>query len=393
MRKTDVVILIVLLAVAGVVVWQQLTVSKLAMQVEQATAAQGAGPGTGAPAPKPARPPDPRPATTGTSPAQMEMVMQLSRHSDRQVRQGAILILGRLAAFQLAGKQRRRVRDQLVNALRLETDYTVLRALLKALEDLDRDGFGEMLLKVTATGSTAARRTAAGMLASKATAGMGPSIMQLMTSLTGASHEVNSLRGYLLRALQRAPYSGAFTELDALLRRGGTSSTRSQIVSAMAACATLEHGPRLVAVLKEIAPSGSSRTNYAATYIMTALARLGDIRGTEAMLPYLYAANSSVRRAAVRALGQLLDPVAAPALIKAHARALPGSSDRRNLERMFTNGYPGVRYQQRVAESGSAGRPAVRQPPTLVSSREMATLMANRAVRLKQLSIKPEQEL
>ena len=394
MRKVDLVLVAGLLLIAGVLGWQQVTMARLAAQMKEGLAGAkggGASSGTAVVTSKP----EPTVATaslSGTS-AQLELVMQLTRHSDKQVRQGAVLILGRLGAFQLVGKERRRVQDRLMASLERETDYNVLRALLQALEDLDRDRYGETLLKVTASGSPAARRTAASLLASKATPGMGPAIVQLLSTMSGSDRESQSIRQSLFSALQRAPYPGAFSPLLAQLRRGGASHTQSRLVSALAACATIQHGPELLALLREFAPPSGSRTNYAASYIFSALARLGDIRATTGLLPYLDATNASLRRSVILALGQLRDPLAAAALISAYDQAQFGSSEQRSLERLFSSGYPGVRYQQRLLERALPGHSARPPRPTLVSSSEMKALLVRRAARLKQLDIKPEQEL
>jgi len=399
MRKVDLVLVVGLLLIAGVLGWQQVTVSRLAAQVKEGMA----GAGQTAKSSDKTTAATTSTASTATSasttiipngsPAQLELVMQLARHSDRQVRQGAVLILGRLGAFQLMGKARRRVQEQLMTSLRLETDYSVLRALLKAVEDLDRDGYPEILLKVAATGSPAARRTAASLLSSKAKPGMGPSIVQLLSSLSGSDRDSASIRQYLIRALQRAPYPGAFSPLLTLLRRGGTSSAQTQIVSALAACATIQHGPQLLALLQEFAPASASRTNYTASYIIRALAKLGDIRATTGLLPYLDATSSSIRQTTIRALGQLRDPLAASALVQAYKNARVGSSEQRSLERLFRSGYPGVLYRSRLLERVLPGQPAKPPPPSLVSSSEMQVLLKRRAERLKQLVVKPELEL
>lgn len=391
MRKVDLALIVGLLVVAGGMAWQYLAVNRLTIQVIQTQAESakaramakeaGAVVNLGG-------------ATTriGGTPAQLDLVMQLSRHSDRQVRQGAVLILGRLGAFQLSSEEQRRVRDQLMATLRIETDYTVLRSLLTAMEDLDRDGYGEILLKVSATGSPAARRTASSLLASKATPGMGPSIVQLLSSLTGSDSTSLTVRQNLLRALQRAPYSGAVTQLLSMLKRNDSSSSRSRVLAALSACATIEHGPLLLSALNELTPSGSTGSTYGVTYIISALGRLGDIRATSSLLPLLDATSTSVRVATIRTLGQLADPLAASALVKAFAQARASSSERRALERLFSRGYPGVKYQRRILELGLSGHPADPPDPTLVSSRELAKLMKQRAARLKLLVLKPEQE-
>ncbi len=102
MRKVDIVLIGGLLVIAAGLAWQQVMLRRLAVHVEEGMAEGSRSAAAGGSTPASAQGSVGTAASSGvtesssTAQAQLELVMGLSRHSDRQVRQGAVLILGRL---------------------------------------------------------------------------------------------------------------------------------------------------------------------------------------------------------------------------------------------------------------------------------------------------------
>ena len=270
---------------------------------------------------------------------EIEVALRWTRLPEAKHRTAALAILAQLATAPIDRVTRGRLIDR-TRAMAVETDSNVVEGAFEVLRVVEPDDYIENVFEAATSGPAGSRRAAAAHLAKVAT----PALADRITKLLAASMTdplLGDHRMLLVIAVEKAPHADATPHLTAALAIAKTDWDREKIAQVLAVCG---------ASLAELVTASAYLTNdsqhpYGRVAIVMRLGARGDHSHTEFVVAHLDSQHESLRVAAVRALGQLRDPAAAPALLRRFGLVERGTNEARALEAVLRN-FPKVRWNR-----------------------------------------------
>lgn len=313
----------------------------------------------------------PRPPSAENINDAVVAAVMLSRLSSARVRAAAAVLLSRLPR---RDDKDTRAEDRLQQLVEKETDNTVRRAAMDALRTLHSKRLVPTLMQIIKTGDPAAKADAARVLATNPTTETLPALLAAMQLLREKNPGARNARTQIYYALKRLGDTRACKPLVQALRFE-QSYARNPVALALVECATRRELPELLAALKVLSTEDQNRgTIPSAEPIFRAIAKLGDIRASKALLPYLQVKNWQWQMIALMGLLKLRDPLVAPDLKVAYDKLNKSAKTNyylRRVEKILRAGVPGLIFD------------AKKKSLTLVDQETLKKLLVERAKRLK----------
>lgn len=305
---------------------------------------------------------EPRPVEAEAVGDAVNAAVMLSQLTDNQTRNYAAYILGRLGGEE--------AETRLIDMARNDPDTSTSQAAFQALQNMNSEKVGAIAIEQLKSNNPRRKQAAASVLSQIATHEMVPDLNAVLLAHGGRDNQVEQIRYYLYRALQRLGDPRSCEALSRALQFENDDYRRNAALLALMACADSRHVPTLIKALDSLGDPNTN-TNARWSEVLQAIEQLGDPRLAPFAASLVTNDNNYNRRQAFEALQRLRDPSVAPDLLKAWTSA--DGATKKELDQFLDKGYPGI-----VKAKDGEGY-------SLVPDEEMNPLMAEREERIRQL--------